>query len=431
MANEKRTGYRWVVVALLFTATTINYIDRQIIGLLKDYLGKDFNWSETDYSNIVIAFNSAYALGNVLFGILIDKIGSKVGYTVSIIAWSLAAAAHALVKSTAGFFGARIALGLGEGGNFPSAIRSVTEWFPKKERAFATGIFNSGTNIAAVVSPGVIYWIYHSYGWRTAFFLTGLIGFIWLIFWLIFYEVPARHKRVNAEELEYIHSDSVEITSATARKLSWGRMLGIRQTWAFIAGKFFTDPVWWFYLFWVPSYFNNRYNIDLKSSWVYVSTIYFMATFGSVLGGYLSGWFIKKGWPVFRARKTAMFIYALCVLPVFFVQYTANAWGGVAIISLAAAAHQAWSANIFTTASDMFPKKAISSVVGLGTMAGSVGAILFPMLIGAILDHFKALGKITAGYNIIFVICSCAYVLAWLLMHLLSPQMTKVEVGEA
>jgi ACS family hexuronate transporter-like MFS transporter len=256
------------------------------------------------------------------------------------------------------------------------------------------------------------------------------LGFIWLIFWLIFYEAPTRHNRINKAEFNYIHSDSIEITPGTDRRLSWGRILGIRQTWAFIAGKFFTDPVWWFYLFWIPSYFNSRYNIDLKSSWVYVSTIYFVATFGSVFGGYLSGWFIKQGWPVYRARKTAMFMYALCVLPIFFIQYTRNAWAGVALVSLAAAAHQAWSANIFTTASDMFPKKAISSVVGLGTMAGAVGSILFPIAIGATLDHFKLLGKITAGYNIIFVICSCAYVLAWLVMHLLSPQMKTVEIIE-
>lgn len=429
MANEKSSGYRWVVVTLLFFATTINYIDRQIIGLLKDALGKDFKWTETDYSHIVMWFNAAYALGNVLFGIFIDRIGSKKGYTLSIIFWSLAASAHALVKSTTGFIGARVALGLGESGNFPSAIRSITEWFPKRERAFATGIFNSGTNIGAVVGPYFIFLIYNSYGWRTAFFLTGVIGFVWLIFWLLLYQVPAKHKRVNAAELAYIHSDEGEAAeAASGRKISWGRMFGIRQTWAFIAGKFFTDPVWWFYLFWIPDYFNTTYHINIKSSWVFVSTIYFIATFGSVLGGFLSGWFIKRGMPVYRARKTAMFLYAVCVLPVFFIQYTSNPWSAVVLVSLAAAAHQAWSANIFTTASDMFPKSAISSVVGLGTMAGATGSILFPMLIGAILDHFKQAGNITPGYNIIFIICSCAYVLAWLVMHLLAPQQKKVMV---
>lgn len=429
MANEKSSGYRWVVVTLLFFATTINYIDRQIIGLLKDALGKDFNWTETDYSHIVMWFNAAYALGNVLFGIFIDRIGSKKGYTLSIIFWSLAASAHALVKSTTGFIGARVALGLGESGNFPSAIRSITEWFPKRERAFATGIFNSGTNIGAVVGPYFIFLIYNSYGWRMAFFLTGVIGFVWLIFWLLLYQVPAKHKRVNPAELAYIHSDEGEAAeAASGRKISWGRMFGIRQTWAFIAGKFFTDPVWWFYLFWIPDYFNTTYHINIKSSWVFVSTIYFIATFGSVLGGFLSGWFIKRGMPVYRARKTAMFLYAVCVLPVFFIQNTSNPWSAVVLVSLAAAAHQAWSANIFTTASDMFPKSAISSVVGLGTMAGATGSILFPMLIGAILDHFKKAGNITPGYNIIFIICSCAYILAWLVMHLLAPQQKKVEV---
>jgi len=423
--SQIRTRYRWVIVSLLFFATTINYVDRQIIGLLKDYLGKDFNWTETDYSNIVIAFTSAYALGNVIFGIIVDQIGTKKGYSFAIIFWSLAAAAHGFVKSTFGFDMARVALGLGESGNFPSAIRSIAEWFPKKERALATGIFNSGTNIAPVLSPFVILWIYNSYGWRTAFVLTGLLGFIWLIFWLLYYEVPSKKKGVNQAEFDYIHSDTPEVIIAGTGKLSWFSILGMKKTWAFIAGKFFTDPVWWFYLFWVPSYFNSRYKINLSGSWMYVSTIYLIALAGSILGGYLPGWLIGKGWQIFKARKTSMLIYALCVTPVFFVQFTTNAWSAVGLISLGAAAHQAWSANIFTTASDVFPKTSVSSIVGLGTMAGAVGSIIFPILIGAILDHFKSLGKITAGYNIIFVICSCAYLIAWVIMHLLTDKIKK------
>jgi ACS family hexuronate transporter-like MFS transporter len=426
--NEKKTNYRWVVVALLFFATTINYIDRQIIGLLKDYLEKDFNWSEKDYSNIVMAFTAAYAAGNVLFGYFIDRIGTKAGYSLSIIFWSVFAAVHALAKSTAGFVVARVGLGLGESGNFPTAIKSVAEWFPKKQRAFATGIFNSGTNIGAVISPFVIMWMYYHYGWQQAFIWTGVLGFVWLIFWLMFYEVPSKHKYINKAEYDYIHSDDVVDPSSTNEKVSWLKLLGYKQTWAVFTGKFFTDPIWWFYLFWIPSYFNNVYHLDLKKSWILVSSVYLVAGVGSVLGGYISGHFIGKGWTVVKARKRCMFIYALCVVPVFFIQYVSSQWMAVALISLAAAAHQAWSANIFTTASDMFPKKAVSSVVGIGNMSGAVGGILFPLLIGIILDHFKLIGKITAGYNIIFIICSCAYLFAWLMMHLLAPKMERVDI---
>ena len=421
--------YRWIVVTLLFFATTINYLDRQVIGLLKDYLAADFHWTETDYSNIVMAFSAAYAVGLLIFGRVIDAIGTKLGYAVSIVLWSIAAMAHAFAKSTFGFGIARSLLGLGEGGNFPAAIKSVAEWFPRKERAFATGIFNSGSNIAAIVGPFLIMWIYHNYGWQEAFIWTGAVGFVWLIFWWIYYDLPAKQKRIKKAEFDYIHSDLDEQEEAKdVQKVSWLKILSVRQTWSFVVGKFLTDPVWWFYLFWIPSYFNTTYGIDLKKSWIHISTVYIVASFGSILGGYLSGWFIKKGWPVYRARKTAMFIFALCVLPIVFVRFTSDIWAAVALISLAAAAHQAWSANIFTTASDMFPKKAISSVVGIGGMAGSVGGILFPFFIGWLLDYYQVLGNKTAGYNIIFVICGSAYLIAWLLMHFLAPKMKRVEV---
>jgi ACS family hexuronate transporter-like MFS transporter len=420
--------YRWVVVALLFFATTINYLDRQVIGLLKDDLARSFNWSEKDYSNIVMAFSAAYALGLLLFGRLIDRIGTKLGYTVSIIIWSLAAMAHALAKSTMGFGVARTALGLGEAGNFPAAIKSVAEWFPKKDRALATGIFNSGSNIAAIAGPPLIAWIYTSYGWREAFVWTGVLGFIWLLFWGIFYEIPARQKRLGKAELAYINSDAPEDDPENDAKVSWSKILSFRQTWSFVFGKFLTDPIWWFYLFWIPSYFNTTYHLDIQSSAVYVSTIYVAASFGSILGGYFSGFLIGRGMPVYKARKTTMLLFALLVVPVVFVQFTTNAWTAVVLISLAAAAHQAWSANIFTTASDMFPKKAVSSVVGIGGMAGSVGGILFPLLIGILLDHFKSLGTLSTGYNIIFAICGSAYLLAWVVMNFLSPSMKQVRL---
>lgn len=420
-------NYRWTIVALLFFATTINYLDRQVIGLLKDSLSAEFNWSESDYSNIVMAFSAAYAVGLLLFGNLIDRVGTKLGYSISVVVWSFAAMAHALATSTVGFVIARTSLGLGEGGNFPAAVKAVAEWFPKRERALATGIFNSGTNVAAMAGPPLIAWIYSAYGWKEAFFWTGATGFLWLILWWIFYEIPSKQKRVKEKEFDYIHSDAVDTTDS-GKRVGWGKILGVRQTWSFVFGKMLTDPVWWFYLFWIPSFFNNTYGLDLKNSAIHISTVYVVSSFGSIFGGYLSGLFIRKGWPVYRARKTAMFIFAICVLPVVLVQYMDNIWSAVALISLGAAAHQAWSANIYTIASDMFPKRAVSSVIGVGGMAGSVGGILFPFFVGWLLDYYGGLGNKTAGYNILFIICGSAYLVAWLLMHFLTPRMRQVQV---
>jgi ACS family hexuronate transporter-like MFS transporter len=424
--------FRWVVVTLLFFATTINYLDRQVIGLLKDSLAKDFNWSEKDYSRIVMAFSTAYAIALLLFGGLIDWIGTRLGYAVSIIIWSVAAMFHALASSTLGFTFARIALGLGEGGNFPAAVKAVAEWFPKRDRALATGIFNSGTNIAAIAGPPIIAWIYSSFGWREAFLWTGALGFIWLIFWWWLYDIPSKKKRVTAAELAYLKSDadsSKENYSENGKKLIWPELFGFRQTWAIILGKFLTDPVWWFYLFWIPSYFNTTYHLNLTSSAIHVSTVYVVASFGSILGGYLSGWLIKRGLPVYKARKISMFIFACCVLPIFFVRYTTSIWPAVWLISLAAAAHQAWSANIYTIGSDIFPKNILSSVIGIAGMAGSVGGILFPFAIGIILDHFKLIGSLGTGYNIIFGICAIAYLLAWVVMQVLSPKMESLDMN--
>ncbi len=424
--------FRWVVVTLLFFATTINYLDRQVIGLLKDSLAKDFDWSEKDYSRIVMAFSTAYAIALLLFGGLIDWIGTRLGYAVSIIIWSVAAMFHALASSTLGFTIARIALGLGEGGNFPAAVKAVAEWFPKRDRALATGIFNSGTNVAAIAGPPIIAWIYSSFGWGEAFLWTGVLGFIWLIFWWWLYDIPSKKKRVSPAELAYIKSDvdsSKENTLVKSKKLIWPELFGYRQTWAIILGKFLTDPVWWFYLFWIPSYFNTTYHLNLTSSAIHVSTVYVVASFGSILGGYLSGWLIKRGLPVYKARKISMFIFACCVLPIFFVRYTTSIWPAVWLISLAAAAHQAWSANIYTIGSDIFPKNILSSVIGIAGMAGSVGGILFPFAIGIILDHFKLIGLLGTGYNIIFGICAVAYLLAWIVMQVLSPKMETLVMG--
>lgn len=412
------TNYRWRICALIFFATTINYIDRQVIGLLKPVLEQELNWTETDYGNIVMAFSAAYALGLLVFGRIIDTIGSKLGYTISVIVWSLAAMAHALARSTFGFGAARALLGLGEAGNFPAAIKAAAEWFPKKERALATGIFNSGTNIGAVVAPILVPLILGWYGWQEAFLITGALGFIWVIAWIVYYEIPSRHKRISKKEYDYIHHDDVSNSSSeNSQALGWSKLLRLRKTWAFVIGKFLTDPIWWFFLFWLPSYFATAFQVDFRKPSLHLVIIYTATTIGSIGGGYLSGWLINKGWEVSRARRTAMLVFAICVIPIVFAQYATNIWVAVGLISLAAASHQAWSANIFTTASDMFPKNTVSSVVGIGGMAGSVGGIIFPLITGHLLDYYKVLGDLTAGYNVLFMICGSSYLIAWLIMR--------------
>ncbi len=425
--DTPKTSYRWRVVALLFCATTINYLDRQVLGLLKPTLEADFGWTESDFSHIVMAFQAAYAFSLIGFGAIIDKIGTKIGYVISVVVWSIAAMLHAVATGTFSFGFMRAILGLGEAGNFPVAIKATAEWFPKKERALATGIFNSGANIGAVVAPIMVPWILGAYGWQEAFLITGALGFVWLIFWWRYYELPAKQNRVNQAEFDYIHSDNEPDTSKES-PVKWLELFKIRQTWAFVFGKMLTDPIWWFFLYWLPSYFAEAFKLNLSKPSPELVIVYTATTIGSIGGGYLSGYFIKKGWPVFRARKTSMLIFAFLVTPIMAAQYTTNIWQAVVLISLAAAAHQAWSANIFTTASDMFPKKAVSSVVGIGGMAGSVGGILFPLLVGIILDNYKAAGNIGGGYNIIFIICGFAYLLAWGVMHIFSPKMERVDI---
>jgi len=419
-------NYRWYVCGLLFAATTINYIDRYVLGLLKPLLEIEFKWTESDYSYIVMAFTLSYAIGLLGFGRVIDKIGTKVGYSISLVVWSLAAMAHALAKSTFGFGVARSVLGVSEAGNFPAAIKSVAEWFPKRERALATGIFNSGTNIGAVVAPLAVPLIVSWYGWQEAFVITGAIGFIWLIFWWLYYEVPAKQKRLSQEEYAYIHSDEEKEESVV--KISWSRLLTYKQTWAFVFGKLLTDPIWWFFLFWLPSYFASTFQLDFKKPSLHLAIVYTATTIGSIGGGYFSSWLIQKGWPVFKARRVTMLIVALAVVPIIFVQFLDNIWAVVALISLAAAAHQAWSTNIFTTVSDAFPKSVLSSVIGIGGMAGSIGGFLFPLFVGWLLDYYKLLGDITSGYNILFVICGLAYLSALSIMHLLTPRHEAIKI---
>ena len=431
MTQQAIGKYRWTICALVFFATTINYLDRAVISLLKSTLTKEFTWSETDYANIVIAFQVCYAIGFLGAGRLIDKLGTKIGYALATTLWSIAAVGHALVTSTTGFFVARGALGFTEAGNFPAAIKTVAEWFPKKERAFATGIFNSGANIGAIIAPLTVPFIAKQWGWQWAFILTGLIGFIWLALWFILYEVPKKHKKLSAAEFEFIHSDPEEEMTANGdyKKISWGKLLTYKQTWAFAVGKFLTDPVWWFYLFWLPDFLEKQYGLSKTDIALPLAFAYLMSTFGSVFGGWLPMMFIKKGWPVFRSRKTAMLIFAVCVLPVLAAQYVGavNMWLAVIVIGFAMAAHQAWSANIFTTVSDMFPKSSTASVTGIGGMFGALGGILIAKSAGKLFDYYKSIGDKETGYLIMFVVCGSAYLLAWLLMHILVPKMKKID----
>jgi ACS family hexuronate transporter-like MFS transporter len=432
-SSEGIGKYRWRICALVFFATTINYLDRQVIALLKDdYLEPIFNWTETDYANIVIAFQVAYAIGMLLAGWFVDKIGTKLGYAAALTVWSVAAVLHAFARSTIGFAAARALLGISEAGNFPAAIKTMAEWFPKKERALATGIFNSGTNAGAILAPLTVPSIALAYGWEWAFIITGMIGFVWLIFWFSMYDLPTRHKRLSQEELKYIQSDvdEQEELNDSQGRVSWFKLLTFRQTWAFFFGKFLTDPVWWFYLFWLPSFLNKEYGMSKTELALPLAVVYTMTTFGSIFGGWLSGAFIKKGWTVYRSRKVAMFIFAFFVVPVVSAQAlgTISPWLAIVIIGVAASAHQAWSANLYTTVSDMFPKKAVASVVGIGGMAGAVGGILIARSAGFLLDHFKALGNIEAGYYVMFIICGSAYVIAWIIMHFLTPRMERVKI---
>ena len=418
--TEARPGnFRWTICALLFFATTINYIDRQILGILAPELQKIIGWSEVEYGNIVTAFQTAYALGLLLFGRFIDRYGTRIGYSIAILVWSVAAMAHAAARTAFGFGIARFTLGLGEAGNFPSAIKAVAEWFPKKERALATGIFNAGCNVGAVIAPAVVPWVTVTFGWPAAFLATGAIGFIWVLFWILLYDVPEKKKRLSQKELAHILSDPAE---PAPEKIGWLRLLKYKQTWAIVIGKFLTDPIWWFYLYWLGKFLNARFGLTLIKLGLPLIAIYALADVGSVGGGWLSSALIKKGGTVSRSRKTVMLACALCVVPVMAANQVSGLWSAVLLIGLAAGAHQAWSANIFTFASDMFPKKAVGSVTGLGGMAGAIGGMLFSTLAGHILEWTKS-------YFILFIISGSAYLLALGIIQVLAPRLEPVNWG--
>ena len=432
MEEKMKVGkYRWTILSLVFFATTVNYLDRQVISLLKDdYLAPLFNWTESDYAKIVIVFQIAYAIGMLGVGWVIDKIGTKLGYALSLTVWSLAAIGHAFASTTLGFLFARGALGLSESGNFPAAIKTVAEWFPKKERALATGLFNSGANVGAIVAPLTVPLIAVAFGWQWAFILTGLIGLLWLLFWFLIYDLPQKHKSLSKPEYDYIHSDKDEVEVGVKEKISWFKLLTYRQTWAFVFGKGLTDPAWWFYLFWLPSFLNKQYGMTKTELALPIALVYTLTTFGSIFGGWLSGFFIGRGWAVYKARRTALLIFAFMALLVLSAQALGaySPWYAVIIIGIATAAHQAWSANIYTTASDMFPKKAVASITGIGSMAGAVGGIIISQTAGFLLDHFQALNSIETGYYVMFLICGLSYLVAWTVMNLVAPKMKRVEL---
>jgi len=431
--------YRWLICALLFVAATVNYIDRQVIGILKPTLQHEFGWSEVDYGDIVFAFQLAYAAGLLLAGRMIDWLGTKLGFTVAIVIWSIAAIAHAEAAvfgpavasflamfgltysaSVAGFMLARVALGFGEAGNFPASIKTVAEWFPKRERALATGIFNSGTNVGALITPLVVPWITIQFGWYWAFIATGLLGFVWLAFWWPMYRKPEEHPRVGAAELALIQSDPPESTVSVPLK----EILPHRQAWAFAIAKFMTDPIWWLYLFWVPDFFSRQFGLDLKSLGLPLVVIYQMASVGSIGGGWLSSTLIRRGWTINAARKTAMLVCALLVLPIMVASQAKSVWMAVAIVGLAAAAHQGWSANVFTLVGDMFPKQAVATVVGFGGMAGAIGGMLIAKLTGFLLQT-------TGSYLVVFVIAGTAYLAALAIVQLIVPRLDPARLAQA
>ena len=410
--------YRWTICGLLFAATTVNYVDRQIFGLLAPLLRQVIGWDDIQYGYIVMAFQGAYAIALPLFGKFIDRYGTKLGYTVSIIGWSLAAMGHALATGVLSFGIARAMLGLSEAGNFPCAIKATAEWFPAKERALATGIFNSGANIGAVVAPAIVPFLVERFEWYGAFLVTGGLGFLWLIFWIIFYERPEISKRVRPEELKYILRDLEE---PSREKIPWRVLLAHKEAWAFVIGKFLTDPIWWFYLYWLPLFLNSRYGLTLTNLGLPLIVIYTLTSVGSIGGGWLSSYFMNKGWSINRSRKLAMLLCALLVIPIVSAAGISELWIAVGIIGLAAAAHQGWSANLFTLTSDLFPKKAVGSLVGLGGMAGSVGGMLFAASTGYILEW-------TGSYVILFVAAGSAYLLALGAIQLLVPRMKPVQL---
>lgn len=419
VAAGKIKNLRWYVCALLFFATVVNYIDRQVLGTLAPQLQTTIGWTESEYSQIVIWFQIAYAVMFVVWGGVLDRIGVKLGMTIALIIWSLAGMGHALAASAFGFMVARFFLGIGEAANFPAAIKTVAEWFPKNERALATGIFNAGTNVGAIVAPITALTLSAAFGWQSAFIFTGAVGFIWLIFWWWLYQRPEEHPRLSAQEFKHIREGEVE---EATQKTPWLPLLKYRQLWAFSFGKMLTDPVWWFYLFWMAKFLDKNYGVKGTDLIPFLTTVYLIADVGSVGGGWLSSWLIKRGWSVNWARKTTMLIFAAMMPMVIVAYYAKSPWTAAILVGIAAGAHQGWSANLFTITADMFPRRAVGSVVGIGSCIGAIGGILLPLYAGKVLDA-------NPNYYLpMFVIAGTAYLVAWVIIHLLVPRLEPARV---
>jgi ACS family hexuronate transporter-like MFS transporter len=415
--DQKPTMIRWWICALLFFATTINYIDRQVFAILAPQLQTEIGWSEIEYGYIVTAFQLSYAIGLMLVGKLIDFLGTKKGFILSIIVWSFAAMAHALARTPVGFGVARLALGIGESGNFPAAIKTISEWFPRKERALATGIFNSGSNIGAIVAPFLVPIIALNFGWQAAFIITGLLGFIWLFFWLRLMNRPEEHPGINAAELDLIKADTEE---SLEKPTSIWKIIRTRKVWAIAIGKFLTDPIWWFFLYWLPKFLNTTYGLKLDKIGLPLIVAYLIADIGSIGGGWLSSYFLKMGWSINAARKTTLLICAILVIPIYWASGIDDLWPAVILIGLGMAAHTGWSANMYTLATDFFPKKDMGTVVGFIGMAGAVGGMLMASATGHLLEA-------TGSYRILFVIAASMYGIALIIIHLLVPNIDAVK----
>ncbi|HVC47246.1 MAG TPA: MFS transporter [Terracidiphilus sp.] len=412
------SGVRWTICALLFAATTLNYMDRMVIGLLKPTIQHSIGMSELGYAYVVDAFQAAYALGMLAMGRFIDRVGTRIGYMIVMGIWSLSAMGHALANTVMEFGIARFCLGLGESGNFPVAIKTVAEWFPQRERSLATGIFNSGTNLGAILAPLAVPWVAERYGWHSAFLITGIFSATWIVVWFAYYRKPSEHPRLTPAERKYITEGIVE---APKPGTPWLKLFGYRQTWAFVIGKFLTDPIWWFYLFWLPSYFTSKFHLTLSTLGLPLIIVYTGATVGSICGGWLPAPFRKAGMSVTRARMSAMLTCACAVLPIFLVAFLNNEWACVGLLSLATAAHQGWSANLFTTVSDMFPRSEVASVTGIGGTAGAAGGIVIASAAGLILQYMHT-------YTPLFFAAATVYVVAWVLITFLAPGLKKAEM---
>ena len=418
IVRRRISHYRWVICALIFAATVINYIDRQMIGVLKPTLQQEFGWTEVTYGDIVFWFQAAYAVGFVAFGRLMDRLGTRVGYTLAMTVWTLAHMAHGAARSATGFMTARFALGIGESGNFPASLKAVADWFPKRERALAIGIFNAGANFGAILTPLLVPALTIAFGWRMAFLLTGLFGVIWLPFWWVIYRLPEDHPRVGVEELAHIRSDPQTPVAA----VSWGRMFRVKETWAFAVGKFLIDPIWWMFLFWLPDFLVRRHGLNLKTFGLPLIAVYLMSNFGSIAGGWMSSRMMRRGASANRARKVTMLICALCVLPIVFASVVDNLWLAVFILGLATAAHQGFSANLYALPSDVFPREAVGTVVGIGGAAGAIGGMVIAKYAGWVLDRMGT-------YTPIFVVAASAYLMALLIVHVLSPRLAPAKMS--